>query len=270
MPTSSWYQTYEIAPNTWAIDDNGLDVIFLIAGSQRALLIDTGMGFGDLAAEVRALTSLPLVVANTHGHIDHVSGNGQFAQVYITDADRPFAAEPATAEDREMVMRHFFQGEQPRTPPPGFEIEKWCVKVPDEILPLLPGQVFDLGGRRLEALPIPGHTPGCMAFLDRQARLLFAGDAILAGVWMQLNESLPLHEFRSSLMVVKGLMDCFDWIYSGHNVKPFPAADLPGYIAGIDQILAGEIAGQPEHTFAGDGLRWNYQSLGLLYRPDRL
>ena len=57
---------------------------------------------------------------------------------------------------------------------------------------------------------------------------------------------------------------------AGHNIQPFPVADLEGYIEGIWKILAGGIVGQPEHTFAGEGLRWNYKSLGVLYRADRL
>lgn len=266
----SWFNTHVITPNIWAIDDNGLDVMYVITGSERALLIDTGMGVGDLAAEVQALTSLPLVVANTHAHPDHIGGNGQFARVYIAAGDRETATHPWTEADRAFCYQQFFQGENPRTPPPGFVLEKWGASVAAEILPIEPGQVFDLGGRQLEALPIPGHTPGCMAFLDRQARLLFVGDAILSGVWMHLDESLPLHIFKGGLEKVWARRDAFDCMYSGHNIKPFPVADLEGYIDGIGKILAGEIVGQPEHTFAGDGLRWNYQSLGVLYRADRL
>ena len=270
MSTSSWFTTHNIAPNTWAIDDNGMDVMYLITGTERALLIDTGMGFCDLAAEMHKLTDLPLMVVNTHGHIDHISGNGQFAQVYIAAADREFITDPQTDEDRVMIQQVFFSGENPRTPPAEFDPDAWGTKVAGEICTIRPGDIFDIGGRTLEALPIPGHTPGCMAFLDRQERLLFSGDAILAGVWMQLGESLPLHEYKQSLEPVWACRAAFDWIYSGHNVKPFPAEDLEGYIDGIGQILAGSIVGQPEHTFAGDGLRWNYKSLGVLYRADRL
>ena len=76
------------------------------------------------------------------------------------------------------------------------------MSVAAEIPPIQPGQVFDLGGKRLGSFPIPGHTPGSMAFLDRQERLMFV-DAILAGVWMQLDESLPLHVFKESLENVR-------------------------------------------------------------------
>lgn len=270
MSNPSWFTTHEIMPNTWAIDDNGMDVIYLVAGSQRAMLIDTGFGVGDLAGEARALTALPLIVANTHGHPDHITGNGQFEQVYIADGDRHEAQTPWDDEGRAFCMEQFFGGENPRTPPPGFDQHQWGAKVAGELLSVRPGQVFDLGGRVLEAFPIPGHTPGCMAFLDRPNRSMFVGDAILGQVWLHLDESLTLHEFKHSLEQVWAMRADFDWMYSGHNVQPYPVAELEGYMAGIEKILTGETAGELKHTFAGDGLFWTYQSLGLVYRADKL
>jgi hydroxyacylglutathione hydrolase len=270
MSPSPWFTTRSITPHLWAIDDHGIDMMWLITGTEHAMLIDTGMGIGDLAAEVQALTSLPLIVVNTHGHIDHITGNGQFAEVYISDEDKVTTTEPWTEGDRASFLNHFFSGERPVTPPAGFLPEQWGARVAGSIKPVRSGQIFDLGGRQLEALAIPGHTPGCMAFLERQTRVLFVGDAILGGVWMQLDESLTLREYRQSLQRVLACREAFDWMYSGHNLTPFPTTDLDGFVDGIDRILSGELVGVPEHTFAGDGLRWNYNSLGLLYRPDRL
>jgi glyoxylase-like metal-dependent hydrolase (beta-lactamase superfamily II) len=268
--SSPWFTTHSLAPHLWAIDDNKIDIMYVITGAERAMLLDTGMGIGDLAAEAQAITSLPLIVANTHGHIDHITGNGQFPQVHIAAEDMDAATEPWTDSDRANILKHFFSGDHAVTPPPGFAPELWGSRVAGSLVPVKDGQIFDLGGRQLEAFAIPGHTPGCMGFLDRQARLLFVGDAILGGVWMQLDESLPLHQYRQSLLRVLACRDAFDWMYSGHNLKPFPAADLEGFVDGIGRILSGELAGKPEQTFAGDGLRWNYNSLGVLYLPDRL
>ncbi len=244
--------------------------MYLVIGAERAMLIDTGMGIGDLARGVQAITRLPLWVANTHGHVDHVTGNGQFAQVFICDADRDAVTEPWSAEDRAMIVQHFFAGEQAHTSPPGFVVEEWGARVAEEILPIEAGQVFDLGGRQLEAVPLPGHTAGSVGFLDRQARLILVGDAVLDGVWMQLRESTPLSEYHQGLVRLLAGREAFDWMYSGHHLRPFPAEDLEGFVEGIGQIVAGELVGEPEQTFAGDGLRWNYKSLGVLYRADRL
>ena len=57
--------------------------IWLVEGSDGALLIDTGLGIGKLREEVEAYTSLPYKVVDTHGHGDHSGGNYQFDEVYM-------------------------------------------------------------------------------------------------------------------------------------------------------------------------------------------
>jgi glyoxylase-like metal-dependent hydrolase (beta-lactamase superfamily II) len=93
--TTDWFTTRRLGGETWAIDDRGQDIIYLVSGDERALLIDTGWGVGDLPGLVASLTSRPLLVVNTHGHPDHTFGNGQFERVYIHPADaRMMGKEP--------------------------------------------------------------------------------------------------------------------------------------------------------------------------------
>ena len=77
------FTTQTAAEGVWHIRDSQGGVMYLIAGKERALLVDTGWGSGDLPAHIATLTTLPLLVVNTHGHRDHTSGNGQFAEVHI-------------------------------------------------------------------------------------------------------------------------------------------------------------------------------------------
>lgn len=64
----------EIAYRTWCIDEYGMDAMFLLEGDEKALLIDTGTGVFDIPELVRQLTNKPVMVALTHGHIDHAGG----------------------------------------------------------------------------------------------------------------------------------------------------------------------------------------------------
>ena len=65
---------------------------YLLLGTQRALLIDTGLGVGGLAAQVQALTDLPVLAAVTHAHWDHIGGLGGFARRAVHEAEAPWLA----------------------------------------------------------------------------------------------------------------------------------------------------------------------------------
>src|SRR5512146_3040002 len=77
----------QVTEGVWRIDDAGADNAYLVAGTEKALLVDTGEGKGDLAKLVRTLTRLPLTVVVTHGHPDHAGGVSQFAEVHVHPDD---------------------------------------------------------------------------------------------------------------------------------------------------------------------------------------
>ncbi|MEM5770347.1 MAG: MBL fold metallo-hydrolase, partial [Bacillota bacterium] len=58
-------------PSVYHLEDIRGVFATLLLGSKQALLVDTAMGIGNIAKEVRMITELPLTVVNTHGHIDH-------------------------------------------------------------------------------------------------------------------------------------------------------------------------------------------------------
>ena len=154
-----------IRPHVYLIDDAGESTCYLILGSERALLIDTVNGMEDLRAIVRSLTDLPVTVVNTHGHCDHIYGNVYFDEAWLHPADLPIAREHFAMFREEMDRRGL-------TPCPFRALEI--------------GQVFDLGGVRLEVVDLQGHTPGSVGLLDRDARLLYSGDGVNTHLWMQL------------------------------------------------------------------------------------
>ena len=85
---SPWFEIYQVNADTFALLEpyHFEEVIsFLVTGTERAALIDTGMGIGNIQAEVVRLTNLPIVVVNTHTHLDHVGDNHRFAAVWVFD-----------------------------------------------------------------------------------------------------------------------------------------------------------------------------------------
>jgi hypothetical protein len=78
-----WFEVYRVVPGVFAIYEphQAEEVIsYLIAGTRQAALFDTGMGISDIQRVTAELTKLPIVVLNSHTHIDHVGGNWRDAQ----------------------------------------------------------------------------------------------------------------------------------------------------------------------------------------------
>ena len=141
MAIPTWYRTREVLASTWAIDDHGHDVMWLLRGTERALLVDTGFGVSDLAALATEImgASLPLIVANTHGHHDHAGGNWQFPRVYIGAEDVAMVNRPMPEEARQAAMQRLLPSEDAAAREllaHGSFLEKWAATVPAEIVPI--------------------------------------------------------------------------------------------------------------------------------------
>ena len=84
------YRVVPLRENLWAISEVGKTVMYVINGKDKALLLDTGFGMVPLKQVVHELCGeKPLMVANSHGHLDHNSGNNQFDTVYVGRYRRP-------------------------------------------------------------------------------------------------------------------------------------------------------------------------------------
>jgi glyoxylase-like metal-dependent hydrolase (beta-lactamase superfamily II) len=133
--------------------------LFLLVGRERALLLDTGAGGIDVAGPIDSLLGAwraahegrptALVVAHTHGHEDHVAGDAQF---------RARAGVTLVGTDSGSVHRHF-----------GLAAQADYVAT------------YELGGRGLDVLAIPGHEPASIAVYDRQSGVLLTGDTFYPG-----------------------------------------------------------------------------------------
>ena len=178
---SDWFTVEQLDTDTYAISEYAhweQPHCYLLCGTKRALLIDTGLGVADLRAVVRQLTTLPVTVATTHVHWDHIGGHGLFKDITVHPAERhwldgQFPLPPAVV--RQNLTR------RPCAFPEGFEPQNYrvfqgapnrCVEDEDW---------FDLGNRRIQVLHTPGHSPGHCCFYEPQRNTLYSGDLIYAG-----------------------------------------------------------------------------------------
>jgi glyoxylase-like metal-dependent hydrolase (beta-lactamase superfamily II) len=158
------FQVHEYNPDLIIMRESGCSnyekpFLFLMFGRERALLLDTGAGKTDIAqvvskqieqwTQANGRRSLPLVVAHTHAHGDHISG----------DADFKALANTTVVGTTPSAVQAFF----------GFR--NWPTAV----------VTVDLGGRILDVIPIPGHEPSSIAVYDRQTAILFTGDTLYPG-----------------------------------------------------------------------------------------
>lgn len=263
------YVVQLVANGVWAIDEFGTDIIYLVEGTERAAVIDTGVGFGNLKNVIEKLTDKPYLVLNTHGHIDHAGGNYAFEAAYLGEAD----FEMAGTENLQNGWEQFLEKAKKE---PGFygqsHIRENCMPGACEMRPLQEHQVFSLGDRELEALFVPGHTPGSAVFLDRKNKFLFAGDSIVSTPILIFDTySATVEIFTEALKKLD--QEEFELIFPGHYLRPIGKKVLHDLIACGEKILAGEA--QPEevdfrHLSAEPAFLYRYESGSIVYNDKHI
>ena len=248
---------------------------YLVTGSKRAAVIDTGFGAGPFRRFVEEqLDGMPYDLLLTHGHFDHAGGASEFEKVWMHPADLAVAAEHTRKELRKRsLLRALPQLEDGDLAEPkagGYE-------------PLGYGQVFDLGGETLEIVCLGGHTPGSVGVLFREERILLAGDACCSATLLFGGDgSLSIREYRENLIRTweKYGADFDEVLYSHPHNYGGPEV-IPQMIELLEEILAGKDDRIPrESPFGGvsytakatgrDGRRADGKIANLSYTGDKL
>ncbi|MCX7708677.1 MAG: MBL fold metallo-hydrolase [Clostridia bacterium] len=264
---NDWFKIKQITKSIYAIDDRGEDILYLVVGKEKALLVDTGWGVGNLKKVVSTITDLPLIVVNTHGHPDHVSGDYQFSEIHIAEGDVPVLQQSFKEENRRWALENVLRGPFPDD----FSAEQWLYSELPNIIPIKDKHLFDLGNKIIEVIEVPGHSPGCIVLIDHEERVLFSGDSILKGyTWLHLDHSTTLSKYLLSLKKLKTEMSKFDAILPAHSDFPLQAEIISEFISGAEDILEGRRKGIAHQTFAGDGLLCTFGSCGIVYNSSRL
>lgn len=222
----------QLNPYIYLMDDNQEATGYLVAGEKKALVIDTMNGYEDVKAVVREITDLPLMVVNTHGHPDHIYGNIYFEKAYMNPADFPLA-------------ETFIKAPQFVS-----ECQKRSLRMP-EFLPILPGEMIDLGGVELEVIGLPGHTPGGICLLIRKDRILFTGDSIMEQTWMQLPDSLPMKEFLENLNKLEPIWTEIDYVLTGHGSGFEDASLCRAHRDAVAELCAGKTENDEDYEWFG-------------------
>src|SRR6202171_2924038 len=216
---TAWFEVAKMEAGVYLVSEPGHVNSGLIEGSKSAVLFDTGLGVADIRKVAEEITPHKLLVVNSHYHFDHTGGKRFFDEFAIHRIGADLVSKPSPPEladgyvaytkrlldawgpyrEADDLYFHLLTAERMSRPLPA-EID------PDAypVVPSIPtrlleeGDVLDLGGRTLQVLHTPGHSPDCICLLDQKNGLLFGGDTINTGpIYAQLEDS-DLEKFASS------------------------------------------------------------------------
>lgn len=241
---SDWFKVYRVAPGIVAItepDQFQEAISYLIIGSTRALLFDTGIGLVPMRPLINQLTSLPVTVINSHTHFDHVGANSEFAAVLALDTpytrrnQRGFTHADLASE---VAPTSFCHGAPAGADTAAFHTRAWK---PTGVI--RDGDRLDLGGRTIEVIHVPGHTPDALALLDRANGLLWTGDSYYdAPVWLYMPET-NLDAYEQSIARLAALAPTLTRLLPAHNTVSASPARLVAMQKAIRQVRSGGVSG---------------------------
>jgi glyoxylase-like metal-dependent hydrolase (beta-lactamase superfamily II) len=260
-----WFRVIALAPGVICIEEPLHEErvkSYLIVGDERGVLLDTGMGVGDLKALVRSLTDRPLTVVQSHSHFDHIGGAHQFA------GECEILVHPEQAEalrrgvGPERIRRGFAPEHLSGALPEGITVESLQVPGAEPTGFLTGGQTLDLGGRTLEAIDAPGHCRGLLALLDREAGMLWSTDAVYAGpLYAQMDDS-DLDAYLRTMDALAALAPALRVVYPAHGPTPIE----PAMLRPMRDAIAAVAAGRRPDGIQGGIARHDFDGFGVLVR----
>lgn len=261
MASDDWYQVYESAEGVYSIVEPlqiQETISHLIVGNERALLFDTGIGLVPLKPVVERITSLPVIVLNSHTHYDHVGGNWEFSSVLAIDSD--YTRANMAGVDNSIIADDFVPEAFCQGAPAGVDIASFYTRPWKATGYIEDGETIDLGGREIEILHVPGHTPDAVALLDAGNRLLFTGDTWYdANLWLFARET-NLVDYAASISRLANLENDVDFLFGAHNEARHASGKLAIVEDALQKLRSGDYAGENDAygrlAFEIDGIRF--------------
>lgn len=249
------YEAEMLCPGVFYIEDFNDDSMYLVEGRDKALLIDTGLGDGDPLAFAQTLTALPVELAVTHAHLDHMRHSHRFARFYMSKKDLPLLPR---------VQDSFPEN----------------TSTAEQVIDIRDGDAIDLGGVAIEVAEVGGHTPGSVVFIDRTHKCLFTGDAL--GLWMQVPMALPISTYRDNLLRLQAKLAQPGYtelaflgghrrqeggVHPGEPYVPNSYEKLEDMVALCNKLLAGEAEGEPYPVDFGEpAFAVSYKTANMVYK----
>lgn len=248
------YEIKNVGGNVFCITEctepNGPGVnCFFAIGTEKALLFDSGFGVVDtLRTELEKLTDLPILCVVGHGHPDHAGAAELFDEVYMNHRDEPLLPVSLSYERR---MDDVFGSRGPGGPR---QIDEELKAYAEQHIvdpggknfkynDMDQGDIFDIGGDRLEVFALPGHTQGSVALLNREKNYALISDCIgprTALVTLPPEKRIGLIAYRDGLTRFLEQVNDETIFWYGHSREPQEHCYLKDSIVALNEILDGK------------------------------
>jgi len=235
-----WYVVDEIAPGLYGIGEPKYYQInwnYLIVGDERALVFDTGPGVRDITPVVQSLTDRPVTALLSHLHFDHTGNFHRFADTAL--ADLPILRD-SMRDGLFHAPEEMFLGARDGVSWTPMAIGQWWSI----------GQRVDLGGKELEIVATPGHSPESISLFDREKGILLAADFLYLGNLYGQIPGASLPDYLAAAEALDSLLPDDALILGAHG-KPLPDGthvaprlarrDLEDLMTGLNAIRDGEL-----------------------------
>lgn len=235
---------HKIDDHTWIGSGHLMasESIYLVEGDDKAILIDAGTSIKDLDDIVASITDKPVTLVATHAHPDHVGSAAYFPELYLNKGE---------SENMTRMLADY----------------------KGEVKYLEDGQVFDLGGREIQVVFTPAHTPGSTTYIDKEAGYGFSGDSFGSGNLLLFSGTFS--QLIDSCKKIKAVMDeeGIAFLFPGHffGSNPETKQRISDMITLSQDVLSGKVEGEEvtgnrfgfTHIVTDYGVRINYSEKAL-------
>lgn len=202
--------------------------IWHVRSRRHDLLVDTGLGVASLSEAAADLFEADLLAVATHAHTDHIGGLHEFDQRAIHQAEAETASSISgvlhldvvdpTDPSIEQMRRWGYEirnGLLTAVPRAGFDLDGASRTPAPPTRVLVEGDVVDLGDRAFEVLHLPGYLPGSIGLWNAADGMLFSGDAVYDGPWLDEIEGAEIEPYVETMQRLRELP--VTTVHAGHE-----------------------------------------------------
>lgn len=251
----NWFKPTALDADTTVIIEPHIHVLeqanmFLVEGSERDMILDTGMGvipFKPYLDSLRRDPEKEIICVSSHTHIDHIGAVHEFDTRLVHPAEADEMAKPSgltslfRRDMPEALLQSFLDAGYPpigetlieALPFEGYDPESYRLYGAPATGLLNHGDSVDLGSHAYTVLHLPGHSPGGIGLFEETTGVLFAADAIYDGPLIYEGPGMSVEAYRATFDLLKTLDVTV--VHGGHDPS-FDKARMLEIIAEYEAI----------------------------------